>query len=131
MFGTLLLLLGVTSFISTNLCVFCKDSQIFEISYFGVSNSFRTFFKGSPLITYVKSLSNLIPCTYLLPSLPQTNFAQAFEESVTISSERFNAAIPFPIVWKTKKLLNIGSEKWLRIAISKVREFAKNIIREK
>jgi cytochrome P450 len=68
---------------------------------------------------------------YLLPSLPQTNFAKAFEESVTISSERFNAAIPFPIVWKIKKLLNIGSEKRLRIAISEVREFAKNIIREK
>jgi cytochrome P450 len=65
-----------------------------------------------------------------LPSLPQPNFAQAFEESVVISSERFNMAIPFPIVWKIKKLLNIGSEKRLRIAISEVREFAKNIIRE-
>jgi cytochrome P450 len=68
---------------------------------------------------------------YLLPSLPETKFAQAFEESVKISSERFNAPIPFPIVWKIKKLLNIGSEKRLRIAVSEVQEFAKNIIREK
>jgi hypothetical protein len=66
-----------------------------------------------------------------LPSLPRTNFAQAFEESVVISSERFNAAIPFSFVWKIKKLLNTGSEKQLRIAILEVREFAKNIIREK
>jgi cytochrome P450 len=66
---------------------------------------------------------------YLLPSLPQTKFAQAFEDSVTISSDRLKSSIPF--VWKIKKLLNIGSEKRLRIAISEVQEFAKNIIREK
>ena len=66
---------------------------------------------------------------YLLPSLPQTKFAQAFEESVIISSDRFKALIP--LVWKIKKLLNIGSEKRLRIAVSDVQEFAKNVIREK
>jgi cytochrome P450 len=67
----------------------------------------------------------------LLPSLPQTKFVQAFEEDVMISIERFNAPIPFPIVWKIKKMLNIGSEKHLRIAISEVQEFAKNIRKEK
>jgi cytochrome P450 len=67
--------------------------------------------------------------TYLLPSLPQTKFAQAFEESAKISSERLDALIP--VVWKIKKVLNIGSEKRLRIALSEVQEFAKNIIREK
>jgi cytochrome P450 len=66
---------------------------------------------------------------YLLPSLPQTKFAQAFEESVKISSERFDEVIP--AIWKIKKLLNIGSEKRMRIAISVVKEFAKNIIRKK
>jgi len=66
---------------------------------------------------------------YLLPSPPQTKFAQAFEESVTISSERFSALIP--LVWKIKKLLNIGSEKRLRIAVSEVNEFSRKIIREK
>ncbi|KAE7997751.1 hypothetical protein FH972_002355 [Carpinus fangiana] len=66
---------------------------------------------------------------YLLPSLPQTKFAQAFEESAIISSDRFKALIP--LVWKIKKLLNIGSEKRLRIAVLEVQEFAKNVIREK
>jgi cytochrome P450 len=66
---------------------------------------------------------------YLLPSLPQTKFAKAFEESVQISIDRFNEVIP--AIWKIKKLLNIGSEKRMRIAISVVREFAKNIIRKK
>lgn len=67
--------------------------------------------------------------SYLLPSLPDTKFARAFEESTKLSSERFNAAIP--LVWKIKKLLNIGSEKRLRIAISEVRDLAKKIVREK
>ncbi|XP_059432660.1 cytochrome P450 94A2-like [Corylus avellana] len=66
---------------------------------------------------------------YLLPSLPQTKFAQAFEDSVQISGDRFRSLIP--LVWKIKKLLNIGSEKRLRIAVSEVQEFAKNVIREK
>ncbi|KAE8037861.1 hypothetical protein FH972_010416 [Carpinus fangiana] len=66
---------------------------------------------------------------YLLPSLPQTKFAQAFEETVKISSDRFNSVIS--VIWKIKKLLNIGSEKQMRIAVSVVKEFAKNIIRKK
>ncbi|KAG7989504.1 hypothetical protein I3843_03G242200 [Carya illinoinensis] len=66
---------------------------------------------------------------YLLPSLPKAKFAEAFEESVKISTERFISLIP--LVWKIKKLLNIGSEKRLRIAVSEVREFATKIIREK
>ncbi|XP_059441686.1 cytochrome P450 94A1-like [Corylus avellana] len=66
---------------------------------------------------------------YLLPSLPQTKFAQAFEESVKNINDRFNAVIP--TIWKIKKLLNIGSEKRMRIAVSVVKEFAENIIRKK
>ncbi|XP_028765511.1 cytochrome P450 94A2-like [Neltuma alba] len=66
---------------------------------------------------------------YLLPSLPETKFARAFEEGTKLSSERFNAAIP--LVWKIKKLLDIGSEKRLRIAISEVRDLATRIVREK
>ena len=66
---------------------------------------------------------------YLLPSLPQAKFALAFEDGVRISSERFSAV--HPVVWKFKKLLNIGSEKRLKNAISEVREFALNIIKEK
>ncbi|KAI4349422.1 hypothetical protein L6164_010012 [Bauhinia variegata] len=66
---------------------------------------------------------------YLLPSLPKTSFAIAFDDGTRISSERFNAAIP--LFWKIKKLLNIGSEKRLRIAIKEVRDLATKITREK
>lgn len=64
-----------------------------------------------------------------MPSLPETKFAKAFEEGTKLSSERFNAAIP--LVWKIKKLFNIGSEKRLRVAISEVRDLATRIVREK
>ncbi|XP_059625983.1 cytochrome P450 94A1-like [Cornus florida] len=66
---------------------------------------------------------------YLLPSLPPAKFAEAFENAVRISSERFNSFLP--LIWKTKRFFNIGSEKQLRIAVNEVREFAKQIIKEK
>ncbi|CAL5357414.1 unnamed protein product [Camellia sinensis] len=66
---------------------------------------------------------------YLLPSLPQEKFALAFETAVQISSERFRAF--HPLIWKTKRLLDIGSEKQLRISVNEVREFAREIVKEK
>ncbi|KAG4959316.1 hypothetical protein AAZX31_13G103200 [Glycine max] len=66
---------------------------------------------------------------YLLPSLPLTPFATAFDDATRISSERFNAA--FPLFWKIKSLLNLGSEKRLKEAISEVRGLARRIIVEK
>ncbi|KAL5709385.1 hypothetical protein ACHQM5_020082 [Ranunculus cassubicifolius] len=67
---------------------------------------------------------------YLSPSIrPQADFAVAFEDAVRISSERFG--YPLPWVWKLKRILNIGSEKRLKQSISKVREFAKSIVRKK
>ncbi|KAF3436193.1 hypothetical protein FNV43_RR23285 [Rhamnella rubrinervis] len=66
---------------------------------------------------------------YLLPSLPQSKFAVAFDNAVKISSERSTTMITIP--WKVKKLLGIGSEKQLAIAISEVRNFATNIVKEK
>ncbi|XP_022759757.1 cytochrome P450 94A2-like [Durio zibethinus] len=65
----------------------------------------------------------------LLPSLPQAQFAVAFEEATNISSERFRAFLT--ITWKTKRFFNVGSEKRLKIAVSQVRDFAKKIVREK
>lgn len=62
-------------------------------------------------------------------SLPEERFARAFEEAAKLSTERF--IWPLPIVWKVKRMLDIGSEKRLRIAISEVREFARRIVREK
>lgn len=66
---------------------------------------------------------------YLLPTLPDAEFAVAFEDAVRLSSQRF--ILPFPLIWKIKRALNIGSEKKLRVAVRKVREFAKQIVREK
>ncbi|QHO23165.1 hypothetical protein HN51_046930 [Arachis hypogaea] len=66
---------------------------------------------------------------YLLPSLPTTTFAKAFDDATRISSERFNSAVP--LVWKIKKILNIGSENRLRTAVSEVRGLAKKIVEEK
>ncbi|XP_044466594.1 cytochrome P450 94A2-like [Mangifera indica] len=66
---------------------------------------------------------------YLLPSFPEFKVAQAFDEAVKICSDRFQTALP--IVWKIKRLLNIGSEKRLKLAVCEVQEFSKNIIKEK
>ncbi|MBA0584506.1 cytochrome P450 94A2 [Gossypium raimondii] len=65
----------------------------------------------------------------LLPSLPQTEFADAFEDATHLSSERFRA--PITLTWRIKRVFNVGSEKKLKIAISQVRDFAKKIVREK
>uniref|UniRef100_A0A1W7HBU8 Cytochrome P450 n=1 Tax=Scoparia dulcis TaxID=107240 RepID=A0A1W7HBU8_SCODU len=66
---------------------------------------------------------------YLLPSLPQAEFTDAFDEAVKLCSERMNAFTPQ--IWKVKRALNIGSEKQLRIAVNHAREFVKEIIRKK
>ncbi|KAI7983031.1 Cytochrome P450 94A1 [Camellia lanceoleosa] len=65
----------------------------------------------------------------LLPSQPQSKLAEAFESSVRIICGRFSAT--HPLIWKIKRVLNVGSEKELRIAVNDVREFAKRIIKEK
>jgi len=66
---------------------------------------------------------------YLLPSLPETAFVKAFDDSSRISSERVNAEIPF--LWKVKKILNVGSERQLKEAVAEVRGLATRIVREK
>ncbi|KAK4337539.1 hypothetical protein RND71_042026 [Anisodus tanguticus] len=65
---------------------------------------------------------------YLLPTLPEAEFAVAFEDSIRLSTQRF---IYPSLIWKIKRALNLGSEKKLRVAVQQVREFAKNIVREK
>lgn len=66
---------------------------------------------------------------YLTPSLPETEFAKAFDEATVLSAERLRQISP--LVWKVKRVLNVGSERKLRIAVSEVHEFARNIINEK
>ncbi|KAJ6739351.1 CYTOCHROME P450 94C1 [Salix koriyanagi] len=51
-------------------------------------------------------------------SLPVCDFALAFDSASKLSAERALAASP--MVWKIKRLLNIGSERELKEAIKKV-----------
>ncbi|MCL7028960.1 hypothetical protein MKW94_006394 [Papaver nudicaule] len=66
---------------------------------------------------------------YLSPSLQEAEFATAFEEATKLSGERLSSVIPNS--WRIKKYLNIGSERNLKIANSKIQEFAKQIVRKK
>ncbi|XP_015891409.3 cytochrome P450 94A2 [Ziziphus jujuba] len=66
---------------------------------------------------------------YLSPSLPDAKFALAFDDAVSISSQRNISSVPW--VWKIKKIFGIGSEKQLAQSISEVRDFATHIVREK
>ncbi|KAK8650735.1 hypothetical protein V6N13_140362 [Hibiscus sabdariffa] len=65
----------------------------------------------------------------LLPSLPPTQFADAFEEATRLSADRFRA--PLSIHWRIERFLNIGSERKLKTAISRVRDFSEKVVREK
>ncbi|KAM7253890.1 hypothetical protein ACFE04_031572 [Oxalis oulophora] len=65
----------------------------------------------------------------LTPSMPESEFGNAFEDCVRISATRMRNV--FPISWKVKRFFNIGSERRLREAASLVREFAKKMVREK
>jgi fatty acid omega-hydroxylase len=66
---------------------------------------------------------------YLTRSLPQSDFAEAFDDATVKTSERFRSFIKG--IWKIKRLLGVGSEKKLKESVSEVREFAKKIVREK
>ncbi|XP_019451284.1 PREDICTED: cytochrome P450 94C1-like [Lupinus angustifolius] len=65
----------------------------------------------------------------LLPSLPVSNLADAFDLTSTLSAERaMNAS---PMIWKMKRFLNIGSEKKLREAINVLNNSANEIIKQR
>ncbi|KAE8701424.1 Cytochrome P450 94A2 [Hibiscus syriacus] len=63
------------------------------------------------------------------PSSPAAEFAEAFEDATKISGTRFRAL--FSLSWKIMRFFDVGSEKRLRIAVSRVRDFAMKIVREK
>ncbi|KAI3773034.1 hypothetical protein L6452_04231 [Arctium lappa] len=67
--------------------------------------------------------------TNLLSSLPEAVFATACDEALMITAERMH--LNLPLIWKLKRLLNVGSEKRLRIAIGIIREFANKVIKQK
>ncbi|PWA64343.1 cytochrome P450 94A1 [Artemisia annua] len=64
---------------------------------------------------------------YLIPSLPQSKFAIAFDDALRTTTERFHNITP----WKLKRFLNIGSEKRLKEAVSEIRQFSKKVLNQK
>ncbi|KAL6870954.1 hypothetical protein ACP4OV_014802 [Aristida adscensionis] len=65
----------------------------------------------------------------LEPELPMSRFADAFDAASRLCAMRGAAASP--LVWKVKRLLNVGSERELREAIKLVDELAAAMIRER
>ncbi|OMO70158.1 Cytochrome P450 [Corchorus capsularis] len=62
-------------------------------------------------------------------SLPVSEFAEAFDLASKLSAQR--ALAVSPLVWKVKRVLNLGSEKQLKEAIKMVDEFAQQMIAER
>ncbi|KAL2328483.1 hypothetical protein Fmac_021910 [Flemingia macrophylla] len=65
----------------------------------------------------------------LLPTLPVSDLAVAFDLASKLSAERAMTASPF--IWKAKRFLNVGSEKRLRKAIEVVNDVAREMIRQR
>lgn len=62
-------------------------------------------------------------------SLPVSDLAIAFDLASNLSAQR--AMNPSPLVWRIKRLLNIGSEKRLKESIKIVNMFAQEVIRQR
>ncbi|KAM7253740.1 hypothetical protein ACFE04_031422 [Oxalis oulophora] len=62
-------------------------------------------------------------------SMPVSEFAVAFDDATIKVTERFRSFIRG--FWRIKRLFGAQSEKQLKESVSKVREFAKKIVREK
>lgn len=62
-------------------------------------------------------------------SVPLSEFAVSFDLASRLSAER--AMTASPLVWKVKRLLNLGSEKQLKVAIKVVNMLAKEVIRQR
>ncbi|KAK9126440.1 hypothetical protein Scep_015286 [Stephania cephalantha] len=62
-------------------------------------------------------------------SLPVSEFADAFDLASRLSAER--ALCLSPLIWRIKRLLNVGCERRLREAIHMVDQLAREVIRQK
>ncbi|KAF7818768.1 cytochrome P450 94C1-like [Senna tora] len=62
-------------------------------------------------------------------SLPMSEFADSFDSASKLSAERAMAVSP--LIWKIKRMLNLGSEKKLKKAIRMINLLAKEVIRQK
>ncbi|XP_072999672.1 cytochrome P450 94C1-like [Typha latifolia] len=62
-------------------------------------------------------------------SLPVSEFAAAFDKATMLSARRATAATP--MIWKAKRLLNLGEERELRNSIHLINLLAKEVIRQR
>ena len=62
-------------------------------------------------------------------SLPRSEFSEAFDLASKLSAER--AMTPSPLIWKIKRLFNIGSERKLKEAIKMVDDLAQQLINQR
>ncbi|XP_058747818.1 cytochrome P450 94C1-like [Vicia villosa] len=62
-------------------------------------------------------------------SLPMSDFALSFDLASKLSAER--AMVVSPLIWKIKRLFNIGSEKKLKTSINIINMLAKVVINQK
>ncbi|KAM0065705.1 putative cytochrome P450 [Helianthus debilis subsp. tardiflorus] len=62
-------------------------------------------------------------------SLPMSELAIAFDLASQLSAQR--AMTTSPLVWKIKRLFNVGSEKRLKESIKMVNKFAQEVIRQR
>ncbi|KAG7572738.1 Cytochrome P450 [Arabidopsis suecica] len=60
---------------------------------------------------------------------PISEFAVAFDTASTLSAKR--ALAPFPLLWKIKRLLRIGSEKKLKESINVINRLAGDLIKQR
>ncbi|GJX86544.1 cytochrome P450 94C1 [Tanacetum coccineum] len=65
----------------------------------------------------------------LKPSLPVSELESAFDLSSKLLAER--GVTPSPLVWKFKRLFNIGSEKKLKSSIRVVKKLADQVIKKR
>ncbi|KAJ4758544.1 Cytochrome P450 [Rhynchospora pubera] len=62
-------------------------------------------------------------------SMPMPEFVAAFDRASMLSAQR--AAAPAPVVWRLKRLFNVGEEKELRDAIRMIDLLAEAVIRQR
>ncbi|XP_076883712.1 cytochrome P450 94A1-like [Bidens hawaiensis] len=64
----------------------------------------------------------------LTPSFPLEEFSVAFDDALILSIKRYQTITS--LIWKIKRLLNIGSEKRLKEAKAEILEFTKKVMNE-
>lgn len=63
------------------------------------------------------------------PSLPVSGLAAAFDQASRLSAER--AMMASPLIWKMKRVFNVGSERKLKEAIEVVNDLAEEMIKQR